>query len=218
MNSSVQAFIFDLNGTMIDDMPFHIKAWHRIVNELGANLTLEQVKKECYGKNHDLLDRIFPGRFSMEEKDRMSIEKEKQYQQEYRPHLKLLIGLDVFLEKAKANNIKMAVGSAAIQFNIDFVLDGLNIRHYFDAIVSADDVVNSKPDPETFLKCADKLHIAYQNCLVFEDAPKGVEAAANAGMPCAVLTTMHEQEDFALYSNTIGFAKEYTDPLFVKML
>ena len=197
MNSAVQAFIFDLNGTMIDDMPYHIKAWHRIVNELGANLTLEQVKAECYGKNHDLLDRVFPGRFSMEEKDRMSIEKERQYQQEFRPHLKLLNGLAIFLEQAKANNIKMAIGSAAIMFNIDFVLDGLNIHHYFDAIVSADDVTYSKPNPEAFLKCADRLGVAYENCIVFEDAPKGVEAAANAGMKSVVLTTMDTPDEFA---------------------
>lgn len=218
MAAEIKALLFDLNGTMIDDMPYHIIAWHRIVNELGANLSLEQVKEQCYGKNHDLLERVFPGRFSKEEMDVMSIEKEKQYQAAFRPHLKLLNGLAIFLAKAKANNIKMAVGSAAIQFNIDFVLDGLNIRHYFDAIVSADDVVNSKPDPETFLKCADQLNVAYENCLVLEDAPKGVEAAANAGMPCAVLTTMHEQEDFAAYANTIGFAKDYTDSFFVNML
>ena len=96
-----KAFLFDLNGTIINDMPFHISAWHRIVNELGANLSLDQVKAECYGKNNDLLDRIFPGRFSMEEKDKMSIEKEKQYQHEFKPHLKLLNGLGRFLEKAK---------------------------------------------------------------------------------------------------------------------
>lgn len=218
MISPVQAFIFDLNGTMIDDMPYHINAWHRIVNELGANLTMEQVKAECYGKNHDLLDRIFPGRFSMEEKDRMSIEKEKQYQQEFKPHLKLIKGLDSFLEKAKANNIKMAVGSAAILFNIDFVLDGLNIRHFIDSIVGADDVEYSKPHPETFVKCAEYLAIPYNSCIVFEDAPKGVEAAANAGMNCAVLTTMHVIEDFAGYNNIIAFAENYTDPSFLDLL
>ena len=150
-----------------------------------------------FGKNHDLLDRVFPGRFSMEEKDRMSIEKERQYQQEFRPHLKLLNGLAIFLEQAKANNIKMAIGSAAIMFNIDFVLDGLNIHHYFDAIVSADDVTYSKPNPEIFLKCADRLGVAYENCIVFEDAPKGVEAAPNAGMKSVVLTTMDTPDEFA---------------------
>lgn len=149
-----------------------MKAWYRIVNELGANLSLEQVKAECYGKNHDLLDRVFPGRFTVEEKDRMSFEKEKQYQQEFRPHLKLINGLGQFL-KTKEHHIKMAIGSAAIMFNIDFVLDGLHIRHYFNGIVSADDVQHSKPNPETFIKCADKAGDSYDDCVVFEDAPKG---------------------------------------------
>jgi beta-phosphoglucomutase family hydrolase len=218
MQSSPKAFLFDLNGTMIDDMQFHIRAWHRIVKEIGANLTLEDVKRECYGKNHDLLDRVFPNRFTIEEKNRMSIEKEKQYQQEFRPHLKLLNGLANYLEGTKDRNIKMAIGSAAIMFNIDFVLDGLNIRHYIDAIVSADDVEYSKPHPETFLKCADHLGIALNNCIVFEDAPKGVEAAANAGMRCAVLTTMHPQEDFAAYDNIIAFAKDFSDRSFLNLL
>jgi beta-phosphoglucomutase family hydrolase len=206
-----KAFLFDLNGTMVDDMNYHITAWHRIVNDLGANLTLEQVKAECYGKNGEVLERIFPNRFSDEEKNRMSIEKEKQYQHEFRPHLKLLNGLDRFLYEAKKSNIKMAIGSAAIMFNVDFVLDGLHIRHFIDVIVSADDVTHSKPHPETFLKCANGLGIAYENCIVFEDAPKGVEAAANAGMKCAVLTTMHTKEEFAAYDNIIAFGKDYND-------
>ncbi|MFL5811894.1 MAG: NIF family HAD-type phosphatase, partial [Flavisolibacter sp.] len=76
-----KAFLFDLNGTMIDDMNYHIGAWHRILNDLGAGISLEKMKEECYGKNHELLERIFPGRFSFAEKDRMSYEKEKQYQE-----------------------------------------------------------------------------------------------------------------------------------------
>jgi len=213
MIKKYKAFLFDLNGTMIDDMDYHIKAWHRILNELGANLSMERVKAECYGKNHELLERIFPGRFSEEEKNRMSFEKEKQYQQEFRPHLKLLPGLDVFLEKSKAENIKMAIGSAAITFNVDFVLDGLNIRHYFDAIVSADDVKESKPNPETYLKCAAQLNISQADCLVFEDAPKGVEAAANARMNCLVLTTMHVKEEFEIYKNIVDIREDFIDIL-----
>ncbi len=105
----------------------------------------------------------------------------------------------------------MAIGSAAILFNIDFVLDGLSIRHYFDALVSADDVAMSKPDPETFLKCAKKLGVSVEDCLVFEDAPKGVEAAANAGMKAVVLTTMHTKEEFMQYENIVCFAKDFLD-------
>ena len=208
----MKAFLFDLNGTMIDDMGYHVKAWHTILNNLGANISMERTKEECYGKNHELLERIFPGRFSEEEKDAMSYAKEEQYQREFRPHLKLIKGLDQFLENAYQQNIPMAIGSAAITFNIDFVLDGLNIRHYFNAIVSADDVVKSKPHPETYLKCATALQVAPESCIVFEDAPKGVESAANAGMKSVVITSMHTKEEFGAYSNIAGFLEDYTAP------
>jgi len=211
-----KAFLFDLNGTMIDDMDYHIRAWHRLLNGMGARISLEETRLQCYGKNHELLERVFPGRFSGEEKQRISVEKERAYQQGFRPHLKLLNGLDAFLKKAKEYPFKMAIGSAAITMNIDFVLDGLNIRNYFDAIVSADDVQTSKPDPETFLVCAQKLGIAPADCLVFEDSPKGTEAAWRAGMNSLVLTTMHEPGEFDPV-NIIGFAKDFTGDLFEQL-
>lgn len=208
-----KAFIFDLNGTMIDDMPYHIKAWHRILNELGAGLSEERVKEECYGKNHELLERIFPNRFTIEQKNEMSFAKEVQYQKEFRPNLKLIEGLDRFLKQSHASGVKTAIGSAAILFNIDFVLDGLQIRQFIDAIVSADDVDVSKPHPETFVKCAEALHVDAAECLVFEDTPKGAEAAANAAMDCLIITTLHEPDEFSFNRNVIGFIKDYTDPL-----
>ena len=207
-----KAFLFDLNGTMIDDMQFHLKAWYHILNDdLGANLSWEETKSHMYGKNSELLIRVFgKDRFTQEETDRLSLEKEKRYQQEYKPHLQLIPGLQQFLEKAHALNIPMAIGSAATMFNVDFAVDNLNIRHYFKAIVSADHVHTSKPHPETFLKAAELVGIDPGNCLVFEDAPKGVEAAQNAGMPSVVLTTMHEKEEFATYNNIIQYIRDYT--------
>ncbi|MEO6453514.1 MAG: HAD family phosphatase [Ginsengibacter sp.] len=209
--SKYKAFIFDLNGTMIDDMSYHIKAWHGIVNNFGANLSLEKVKEQCYGKNNDLLIRVFPGRFSEQEMDKIGFKKEEQYQREYKPELKLIKGLDTLLHKAREQKVKIGIGSAAIMFNIDFILDGLQIRKYFDAIVSADDVINSKPDPETFIKCAAQLMVDPKNCLVFEDAPKGVDAAQNAGMDCVVITTMHPKEEFSGYANVIDFISDYEE-------
>ncbi|WP_146895175.1 HAD family hydrolase [Adhaeribacter aerolatus] len=220
MNFSPQALIFDLNGTMIDDMHFHAKAWYQILNDdLNAALTWDEVKVQMYGKNGEVLDRIFgKGRFSEAEVLELSVEKERRYQKEYFPHLKLLPGLADFLDNARQAGIKMAIGSAAIPFNIDFVLDNLNIRPYFQAIVSADDVTDSKPDPETFLKAAELLGLAPSACVVFEDAPKGVEAAQNAGMACVVLTTAHEKEDFGKYTNILRFVKDYTDSFLQEIL
>lgn len=208
-----EAFIFDLNGTMIDDMEYHITAWRHILNnDLGANLSREEVKKHMYGKNGDVLERIFgAGRFTQAEVDRISIKKEQQYQQAYLPHLRLIAGLGDFMRQAHDLHIPMAIGSAAIHFNINFVIDNLHLRHYFKAVVSAEDVVHSKPDPETYIKAAALMHAEPASCIVFEDAPKGVEAAYNAGMPCVVLITMHDKTDFAQYPNVLYFIKDYTD-------
>lgn len=208
-----KAFLFDLNGTMINDMHYHINAWYQLLNSMGATISPEETKRQCYGKNHELLERIFPGRFSEDEKKIISVEKEKAYQQGFRPYLKLVDGLDKFLVKAHQDDIKMGIGSAAIMMNVDFVLDGLQIRKYFSAIVSADEVILSKPDPETFLKCADLLNLKSEDCLVFEDSPKGTEAAKNAGMNCVVITTMHEPGEFES-GNIICFAKDFTGDLY----
>ncbi|MCC9165797.1 HAD family hydrolase [Pontibacter harenae] len=214
MGNNYKALLFDLNGTVIDDMHYHGKAWYGVLNEdLGADLTWEEVQKQMYGKNREVLNRIFgEDKFSDEEAEELSIKKEKRYQSEYKPNLKLINGLEKFLEDATEHNIKMAIASAAITDNIDFVLDNLDVRRYFDAIVSADDVHHSKPDPETFLKAAEKLNFAPSECVVLEDAPKGVEAAENAGMDCIVILTAHPKEDFSQYKNVVAFIEDYNDP------
>jgi beta-phosphoglucomutase len=220
MRHSPQALIFDLNGTMINDMAFHIHAWTEILNaDLKAGLTPEQVKSQMYGKNSELLIRVFgEQRFSNEEMDFWSIEKEKRYQKAYLPHLRLIDGLAEFLEKAYRKNIPIGIGSAAIPFNIDFVLDQVDIRKYFKAIVSAEDVTISKPHPETFLKAAALLNTDPKDCVVFEDAPKGVEAASLAGMRCVVITTMHNRNEFPAAENIMAFIKDYTDPVILSLL
>lgn len=206
-----QAFIFDLNGTMINDMHFHLEVWFDLlVNELGAKLSREEVKQELYGKNEELLKRIFgDNAFSDEQLSQLSIKKERRYQEMYRPHLDLLPGLFSFLEESYASGIALGIGTAAIPFNVDFVLDNLKLKHYFQTIVTAEDVHNSKPDPETYLKAAELMNVDPTSCIVFEDAPKGVEAAFNAGMRTVVLTTTHQYEEFREYDNVILYVDDY---------
>ena len=215
-----KAFVFDLNGTMIDDMDYHLEAWYDILkNALKANLSREDVKKEMYGKNEELLVRVFGDKkFTEQEMQEISLEKERRYQKAFLPHVRLIPGLDEFLKEAKSRQIKMAVASAAVTTNIDFVLDKLKIRHFFGAIVSADDVQTSKPHPETFLKAAELLHTDPKDCIVFEDAPKGVESAGNAGMSVVVLTTTHDKESFAQYPDIVAFVKNYTDSSLLQLL
>ncbi len=212
VGGEASAFIFDLNGTMINDMQYHADAWSGILNDdLRAGLTRDEVEAQMYGKNDELLVRVFgDNHFSKEKMKELSFEKERRYQQAYLPKLELIKGLQQFLEKTQQLEIPMAIGSAAIPFNIDFVLDNLHIRHFFKAIVSADDVTISKPHPETFTKCAQLLNVLPGQCIVFEDAPKGVEAAQNAGMKTVVLTTMHAREEFGMYNSIIAFMEDYS--------
>ena len=206
---------------MIDDMDFHTDAWHEVLNkDLGASLDRQQVKMEMYGKGEEMLVRVFGEAHFVDEQEMRAIvfEKEKKYQQAFKPHLKLINGLDGFLEKAYEKDIKMAIGSAAIMFNIDYVLDGLNIRKYFPVTISADNVEKSKPDPETFLKGAAGLGVNPEDCIVFEDNPKGVQSALNAGMKAVVITTMHEEHEFEGLPNILKFIADYNDPFLDEFL
>jgi beta-phosphoglucomutase len=209
-----KAFLFDLNGTIIDDMEFHVKAWSQLLNgELQANMDYEAVKAQMYGKNSELLDRVFGvGHFATDRVEELSMKKEQLYHQFYKPHMQLIDGLGDFLKKAYEADIPMGIGTAAITLNVDFILDNLDIRKYFGTIVSADDVTTSKPHPETFLKGAKQLKIAPENCIVFEDAPKGVEAAQNAGMKVVcILSALHKKEEFENYPNIVQFVHSYSE-------
>ena len=209
-----KAFIFDLNGTIIDDMEYHVRAWSQLLNgELGAAMDHAAVKAQMYGKNGELLDRVFgKDYFTPEKVEELSYKKEHLYQAAYLPDIKLIDGLGGFLRRAQQLGIPMAIGTAAIMFNVDFILDNLQIRKYFSAIVSADDVATSKPDPETFLQGAGKLGVEPANCIVFEDAPKGVETALNAGMKAiVVLSALHGKDEFSSYPNIIQFIHSYSE-------
>jgi beta-phosphoglucomutase len=208
--NNIKALLFDLNGTMVDDVGYHIVAWHKLINEMGRPMTIEETKPEIYGRNEELIERIFPGQYTEAERVQMGIEKEARYREEFRPHLKLIDGLEDFLIEMKAEGIQFAIGSAAIVVNIDYVIDNCGIRHFFPVIVSGEDVSNSKPDPEVFIKCADQLGIDYEYCLVFEDVPKGVEAAVRAGMKAVAVTSTHTIEEFtALDEHIVDYIASY---------
>jgi HAD superfamily hydrolase (TIGR01509 family) len=207
-----EAFIFDLNGTMIDDMHYHEVAWYDVlVNRLKAPLSLEEVKLQLYGKSNEMFGRIFGNKFSKEEIVSITDLKEIRYREEFLPHLKSMAGLEMFLDKARSKNIALAIGTAAPILNVNFAIDNLDLRKYFPVIVGPDDVVESKPHPEVFLKAAERLRIAPEKCVVFEDAPKGIEAAARAGMKAVAVTSYHSADELK-NKNVLFTIDNYTNP------
>lgn len=205
------AFIFDMNGTMIDDMHYHEQAWYDVlVNQLKAPLTVEQVRHQIYGTAAEMFERVFGAdAFSANEIETITLNKESKYREEFLPHLKLIAGLNDFLIMAK--HIPLAIGTAAPLLNINFVLDNLMLRDFFPIVIGPDDVKKSKPDPEVFLKAASQLGVAPKHCIVFEDAPKGIEAAARAGMKAIAVTSYHTAAELE-NKNVLFTIDDYTNP------
>jgi beta-phosphoglucomutase len=199
-----KAFLFDLDGTLIDTMHWHFITWEVVAAEQGSLLKGDALMKELYGNGAELMNRLVPHKTFTEEEARAIVdEKEARYRNLYGQNITVLEGAKEFLEEALNHNIPMGIGTASNQANIDFALDFLDLRKYLNAIVGADDVQLSKPHPETWLKLADALNTSPENCIVFEDAPKGIEAAQKAGMKAIAITGHYIANDFNGYDNIL---------------
>ncbi len=204
-----KGLIFDMDGTMVDNMMVHHRAWQRKLAELGLELSLAEVKEKIHGINEEILERIFGDRFTVEERRRISWEKEAAYREIFLPELRLVRGLPVFLEKMNAAGIPMAVGTAAPTENVDFVLDNLNLRPYFTGVFDAKDVTKGKPDPEIFEVAAASMGLSAADCLIFEDSVTGAEAAKRAGASTVIVTTTHGREEFGHFNHIVRFIEDF---------
>lgn len=185
-----------MDGTLVDNMSYHSKAWLELFDSLGIHLEADEFLRSTAGKtNPEILREIIGKHLSEQEIRELSDRKEAYYRKLYHPNLKAANGLLPFLLQAKDLGIPMAVATAAGKENIDFILSGLDIESFFKAVVGAEDIEKGKPDPEIFLKSAQKLHVDPQACIVFEDSPNGVEAARRAGMKAILVTTSHQPEE-----------------------
>ena len=183
-----------MDGTMVDNMMIHHKAWQNTLKNLGLDLTISEVQQSVHGINDEILIRLFGERFTREERKLISAEKELEYRNIFKPKLELINGLSQFLNSLHDGNIPMGIGSAAPKENVDFVLDNLGIRHMFNTVLDASSVDRGKPDPEIYLKVADGMNLSSSDCLVFEDSPTGAEAASRAGCKQVILTSSHEEK------------------------
>ncbi|MFQ3609639.1 MAG: beta-phosphoglucomutase family hydrolase [Chloroherpetonaceae bacterium] len=185
-------FIFDMDGVIVDNMRTHERAWIELFRDIGIELDIKEFHEKTAGMKATEVLRYFLGnRFSNGELEQLSAQKEFLYRVLFRKRLKALTGLPKFLEEAQALQIPMALATGGGKPNIDFVLDGLDLRKYFCSILGAGDVKHGKPNPEIYLKSADALGISPEDCFVFEDALPGIEAARRAGMRVVGIATTH---------------------------
>jgi beta-phosphoglucomutase family hydrolase len=199
------AVIFDMDGVLVDNAHFHERAFAEYFSKFGITLA-----PEMFGRgNEELMAELFPNE-SKERHRELATGKEAYYRQIYEPHIKPVAGLVELLKKLKKNNIPIAVGSSAPVENIDFVLDKLQIRNYFDVVVVAAMVQKAKPAPDIYLKAAELLNIRPEKCLVFEDALAGIAAARSAKMKVVGLATSLTKERLSETDRIINDFTEIT--------
>jgi beta-phosphoglucomutase len=206
-----KGFIFDMDGTMVDNMMTHHRAWQIKLRELGLDMSLEEVHRTIHGKNEEIIERLFGTRFTPEQRRQIAWEKEERYRQVFLPELKLIDGLEAFLTDCLSKNIPLSIGTAAPPGNVNFVMNNLNLHPFFKKVVNSADVSLGKPNPEVFEKAAAGIGIPLSNCLVFEDSPIGATTAFNAGCPVIVVLTTHGEAEFAHLSNVVKFINDYTE-------
>ena len=180
-----KAFIFDLDGVIVDTAKYHFLAWQKLAQELGIEFTPEhneELKGVSRVRSLDIILALGNIEASQEDKNKWLTQKNEDYLS-YLVNMdesEILPGVLPVLEYIKEKNQLIALGSASK--NARPILEKTGILPFFDAIVDGNDVSNAKPDPEVFLRAAQLLHVSNENAIVFEDSVAGIQAANTANM------------------------------------
>ena len=183
-----QGVLWDLDGVLVDTGEFHFQAWSGLLPEYGIPFTRELFQATFGMNNAGMLSTLLGQRLTPELLTEISDRKEQRFREAVRGRAQPLPGVLAWLERLKAAGLRQAIASSAPPANIDALVDELDLRAYFGAIVSGFDLPG-KPDPALFLKAARLIDVPPERCIVVEDAVAGIEAARQAGMKCIAVTT-----------------------------
>jgi beta-phosphoglucomutase len=213
--ASETAVIFDMDGVIVHNHYFHVKAWEEFSKRYGISVEGEKLTEMFGGTNEEILPEMFGRPLQKDELNRLAEEKELLYRELYRMHMVETEGLTNFLQSLRKEGIRMAVATSAPPVNADFVIDNLNLKTYFDHITTAADISKGKPDPEIYLLTASRLGISPQNCVVIEDSVRGIRSGLAAGMKVIGITTTNPAGMLGETHHIIGNFYELT-PLTIR--
>ena len=188
--------IFDMDGTLIDNTPYHYKSWVALFKKYGkGDLTKEKYYTDISGVPvMDTIRQLFGADHDEAGLKALLDEKENFYREAYAPYVTPINGLENFLTEMKNAGVKMAMATSATVQDVDFIMDHIPIRDDFETIVNSAMVSRPKPNPDIFLKAAEKLGAKPEKCIVFEDSLAGIKAGNAAGMKVVAITTGHPAE------------------------
>lgn len=208
----IKAAIFDMDGVLVNNTDVHIKAFEVFCERYGVKDWKEKLSTAYGMGNDDIMKLIMPAEVLREKStEELGEEKEALYREIYAPTIAPVKGLEALLKQLRDAGIRCAVGSSGCKDNVDFVLSHCHIQSYFDVAVSGDMVTHCKPNPEIYLTAAERLGVKPEECIIFEDAKAGIEAAHRSGAAAiiALATTLQRHELEHTVANLI--IDDYTD-------
>jgi beta-phosphoglucomutase family hydrolase len=203
------ALIFDMDGVLVDNTPVQARAFQLLFRDLGLTTNARQLLKRLNGMPAgEIIQSVFRHPIPEEQLEIYAEQREFLYRTLYWNKRQELPGLSNFLKAARAEGFKIGLGTGSGGPTLSYLLDHLDLRHYFDVVIGKDDVPKGKPHPDTYSTTAAKLGVKPENCIVFEDAVLGEQAAYRAGMRCVAVTTNLKTKDFQAPLTAI---KDFTD-------
>ena len=209
MNNNIKAVIFDMDGVIADTQTIHNETNAEILQSYGIPLSSKDMSKFAGIPNKKTFADLFK-KYNVNADVDKAVSEKWDLIKEKTKVIKAIPGVLDFIQKLYSNKFKMAIASSSPADFIDHVLLSLKIKDFFTIIINGDEVKKGKPSPDIFLKAAKKLKVKPLDCLVFEDAPAGIQAAKNAGMKCIAITTAHKKEDLSRADKIIDSFSELT--------
>jgi beta-phosphoglucomutase len=214
-----RAVIFDMDGVLIDSYHAHLESWQRLGKELGRPVTEEMFVPTFGRRNIEVFTQLWGSEFPAGEVEHWDAWKEITYRKIITERFPGMDGAGELLDALKAAGFALAIGSSGPIENVEAALAGLGRPDTFEAIVSRNDVSRGKPDPEVFLKTAEKLRIGPRRCAVVEDAFVGLEAASRAGMaPIALVGTYLREELAPKAALVVDSLRELTPEIIAQLI
>lgn len=196
--TNVGALIFDMDGTMIDSMASHAKSWVAFVQQHGIEIDIPDLMRRTTGRTGaECMRELFQRDMTDAEAWGYIAIKEQLYRDLFAPIFAEVVGFKQFAAQALQRGLKLGVGTAGDRHNIAFAMQRLQLPVPPHAMVGGDEGLPGKPQPAIFLEAARRMGIRPEDCIVFEDAPLGIEAARRAGMRAVAICTSHRAEDLA---------------------
>ena len=185
----IKGIIFDMDGTIVDSLPYHYEAWKIFFNENKVENFSEKLNEYKGGGTLDLMRTVYGNQYSKKELKKMSEDKEKIFRKIYKGEIKQILGFKNFLDELKSKDIMVGLASNAIRKNVSMIINELEIYDYFDSIICGDEVKKGKPDPEMFNETINRFNLKKEECLIFEDSVEGVSAAVNSRVDVVGITS-----------------------------